>query len=246
MPAVSYLEPAVYQDAHPAQSDPLDEQHFIVDTMNRLQTSNDWKDTAVVIAYDDSDGWYDHQMSPIVNNSQSPQDTLTGDGSFDALAGSLNRLFDYQHPHRSRCSSTRSPANRATSTADPSEHNGPPPPPGAGPPAVRRPTAPRPTSADAGQPMSQSPMRPLTPAGPSGLQPQVQSAARYAAASTCAGGTCWRSDVPGSKTSDMTIDDMTAGIDEPGMGSLAGPVCAAAVILPCGHGSRPPRRWPVR
>jgi hypothetical protein len=36
MPAVSYLKPAVFQDAHPAQSDPLDEQHFIVDALNRL------------------------------------------------------------------------------------------------------------------------------------------------------------------------------------------------------------------
>ncbi|MGH3535505.1 MAG: alkaline phosphatase family protein, partial [Pseudonocardiaceae bacterium] len=28
-----------------------------------------WHFTAVVIAYDDSDGWYDHQPSPIVNPS---------------------------------------------------------------------------------------------------------------------------------------------------------------------------------
>jgi phospholipase C len=28
-----------------------------------------WNDTAIVIMYDDSDGWYDHQMSPIVNPS---------------------------------------------------------------------------------------------------------------------------------------------------------------------------------
>ncbi|MGH3427227.1 MAG: alkaline phosphatase family protein, partial [Mycobacteriales bacterium] len=35
---------------------------------------------AVVIAYDDSDGWYDHQPSPIVNPSQSPQDALSAPG----------------------------------------------------------------------------------------------------------------------------------------------------------------------
>jgi phospholipase C len=93
MPAVSYLKPPVYQDAHAAESDPLDEQHFIVDTVNRLQKSKDWKDTAVVIAYDDSDGWYDHQMSPIVNNSQSSQDALTGDG----LCGARTPLAGYQN-----------------------------------------------------------------------------------------------------------------------------------------------------
>jgi phospholipase C len=93
MPSVSYLKPAVYQDAHPAQSSPLDEQHFIVDTMNRLQKSKDWKDTAVILAYDDSDGWYDHQMSPIVNSSQSSMDDLTGDG----LCGARTPLAGYQN-----------------------------------------------------------------------------------------------------------------------------------------------------
>jgi phospholipase C len=35
----------------------------------------------VVIAYDDSDGWYDHQMSPIVNQSREANDALTGPGA---------------------------------------------------------------------------------------------------------------------------------------------------------------------
>jgi len=34
---------------------------------------------AVLIAYDDSDGWYDHVMPPIVNQSNDPaQDALLG------------------------------------------------------------------------------------------------------------------------------------------------------------------------
>jgi phospholipase C len=35
----------------------------------------------VIIAYDDSDGWYDHQMSPIVNPSAAPADQLNGAGA---------------------------------------------------------------------------------------------------------------------------------------------------------------------
>jgi phospholipase C len=31
----------------------------------------------VVIAYDDSDGWYDHQIAPVVNQSSTSQDALT-------------------------------------------------------------------------------------------------------------------------------------------------------------------------
>ncbi|HEY2723294.1 MAG TPA: alkaline phosphatase family protein [Pseudonocardiaceae bacterium] len=80
LPAVSFLKAAKYQDGHAGYSDPLDEQHFLVDTLNTLQRSKDWNSTAVVIAYDDSDGWYDHQPSPIVNPSQSSVDALTSPG----------------------------------------------------------------------------------------------------------------------------------------------------------------------
>ena len=34
----------------------------------------------MVIAYDDSDGWYDHQMGPIFNQSSSAMDALTAPG----------------------------------------------------------------------------------------------------------------------------------------------------------------------
>ena len=61
-PAVSFLKAPGYQDGHAGYSDPLDEQTFVVDMINFLQQQPDWKHTAVVIAYDDSDGWYDHQM----------------------------------------------------------------------------------------------------------------------------------------------------------------------------------------
>jgi phospholipase C len=81
LPAVTFLKAAKYQDGHAGYSDPLDEQHFLVRTLNALQASKQWRSTAVIIAYDDSDGWYDHQMSPILNPSQSAQDALSGTGS---------------------------------------------------------------------------------------------------------------------------------------------------------------------
>jgi phospholipase C len=91
-PAVSFLKAIGIQDGHAGYSDPLDEQTFVVNIINFLQSqSGDWEHTAVVIAYDDSDGWYDHQMSPIVNQSTDPNDALTGAGSCGngatALAG---------------------------------------------------------------------------------------------------------------------------------------------------------------
>src|SRR5262249_15766925 len=62
LPAVSFLKAAAYQDGHAAYSDPLDEQTFLVNTINHLEQLPEWKSTAVIIAYDDSDGWYDHVM----------------------------------------------------------------------------------------------------------------------------------------------------------------------------------------
>ena len=81
LPSVSFLKAAGYQDGHAGYSDPLDEQTFLVNTINRLEQMPQWKNTAVIIAYDDSDGWYDHQMSPIVNHSATADDALAGPGS---------------------------------------------------------------------------------------------------------------------------------------------------------------------
>jgi len=160
MPAVSFLKAPAYEDGHAGYSDPLDEQRFLVDTINRLESLPYWSHTAIIIAYDDSDGWYDHVMGPIVNQSSDPAyDALTdpgqcgtaqpgayqdrcghgprlpllvispyarqnfvdhtitdqssilrfiednwnlgriGNDSFDALAGSLNNLFDFSGGH---------------------------------------------------------------------------------------------------------------------------------------------------
>jgi phospholipase C len=78
LPAVTYLKAKAAFDAHPGYSDPLDEQTFVVNTINAIQASKFWKDTAIIIAYDDSDGWYDHVMDPLVNQSQATDDALTG------------------------------------------------------------------------------------------------------------------------------------------------------------------------
>lgn len=79
-PAVSFLKAPGYQDGHAGYSDPLDEQAFVVKVINFLQMQPSWRNTAVVIAYDDSDGWYDHQPGPIVNASRGSADALDGDG----------------------------------------------------------------------------------------------------------------------------------------------------------------------
>ncbi|HXX92087.1 MAG TPA: alkaline phosphatase family protein, partial [Planctomycetota bacterium] len=81
LPAVSYLKPPGYQDGHAGYSDPLNEQTFLVQTINALQDLPEWESMAIIITWDDSDGWYDHQMGPIVKQSHSVADALLGPGN---------------------------------------------------------------------------------------------------------------------------------------------------------------------
>jgi phospholipase C len=79
MPAVSFVKPPHILNGHPADSTPLAEQGFLVDTINRLQESRYWREMAIIITWDDSDGWYDHVMPPIVSHSNDPaNDALLG------------------------------------------------------------------------------------------------------------------------------------------------------------------------
>ncbi len=97
LPAVSFLKAPGYQDGHAGYSDPYDEQQFIVSTINALEHTPDWSSTAVVISYDDSDGYYDHVYSGIHNASDTsavatppgPQDFLTGTG----LCGEVSAML---------------------------------------------------------------------------------------------------------------------------------------------------------
>lgn len=80
IPAVSFIKPSEYQDGHPKYSDQLSLQTFLVKTINKLQQLPEWKKMAIIIAWDDSGGWYDHAMPPIINQSHTPADALLGSG----------------------------------------------------------------------------------------------------------------------------------------------------------------------
>jgi phospholipase C len=77
-PAVSFLKAPAFQDGHAGYSDPLDEQAFVTKVVNFLQEQREWHDTAVIVAWDDSDGWYDHAFA-----------TPTS-ASFDSVSDQLN------------------------------------------------------------------------------------------------------------------------------------------------------------
>ena len=98
MPAVSFLKAPSYQQGHAGYSGPLLEQSFLVDTINRIQKLPEWNSTAVIITYDDSDGWYDHVMPPLVSTSSDPV--------FDALFGQQDLCGNTPHTaavYQDRC-----------------------------------------------------------------------------------------------------------------------------------------------
>jgi phospholipase C len=81
-PAVSFIKMASFQDDHPGNSNPLDAQTGLVNLINFLQQQPDWDSTAVILAYDDSDGWYDHAfIAPTTQGSFSVDDFLNGAGN---------------------------------------------------------------------------------------------------------------------------------------------------------------------
>jgi phospholipase C len=70
-----------YQDAHAGNSDPLSEQVGNVELINFLQQQPDWDSTAVIITYDDSDGFYDHAYAaPTTASYDASADQLNGPG----------------------------------------------------------------------------------------------------------------------------------------------------------------------
>jgi phospholipase C len=80
-PSVSFIKADAFQDGHAGYSDPLDEQAAIVKLVNFLEQQPDWKNTAIIITWDDSDGWYDHAFGKTTNPSfDSRADQLDGSG----------------------------------------------------------------------------------------------------------------------------------------------------------------------
>ena len=89
LPSVTFLKAPKFQNAHPGNSDPLDEQVYVVSVINALQQTSFWESTAVIIAYDDSDGWYDHANHVINPSFNSNVDALEGTGKCQPLPGTF-------------------------------------------------------------------------------------------------------------------------------------------------------------
>jgi phospholipase C len=76
IPAVSDLKAVRAEDGRAHNSSPLDEQRFLVETINRLERTSEWDSTAVAILWDHSDGW---SRGPPVPRSSDGRARLTSE-----------------------------------------------------------------------------------------------------------------------------------------------------------------------
>ena len=77
LPAISWVKAPQLEDGHPGYSGPALEDAFVGDLVTRLKASAYWKDTALVIAFDETGGWWDHVAPPDLGG---PFATWTNDG----------------------------------------------------------------------------------------------------------------------------------------------------------------------
>jgi len=64
LPAVSWVKAPTASDAHPGYSNPVSDDLFVGDLVQRLRSSAYWKDTALIVAFDETGGWWDHVAPP--------------------------------------------------------------------------------------------------------------------------------------------------------------------------------------
>lgn len=101
LPAVSFVKAPYAYNGHPGNSDPVSEQYWITQVVNQVMQSPNWATTAIIIAYDDSDGWYDHVMGPIVSPSNV---TISGQSAaYDNIGGVGNCGSPVAGAQQARC-----------------------------------------------------------------------------------------------------------------------------------------------
>jgi phospholipase C len=72
LPPVSYVVPQMCTSDHPrSQSfDPIAGPHWVASITNAIGASSYWKDTLILVTWDDWGGWYDHVTPPVQNADQ--------------------------------------------------------------------------------------------------------------------------------------------------------------------------------
>jgi phospholipase C len=112
LPAVSFVKAPAAYNGHPGNSDPITEQYWVTQIVNQIMQSPAWATTAIIIAYDDSDGWYDHVTGPVISPSNvsnaspgvvSATGNTASSSSYDNYAGVGNCGTPVSGAQQARC-----------------------------------------------------------------------------------------------------------------------------------------------
>jgi len=87
LPQISWVKAPTFMDAHPGYSTPIADDAFIGDVVGRVQASKYWKHAAIIVAFDETGGWWDHASPPV-----------PADPHFAPLVGGYPNLSGCQYP----------------------------------------------------------------------------------------------------------------------------------------------------
>ena len=65
LPAVSFVKPIGAQNEHPGYTDLLTGERHAVELVNAVRNGPNWKDSAIIITYDENGGFWDHVAPPV-------------------------------------------------------------------------------------------------------------------------------------------------------------------------------------
>lgn len=68
LPAVSWIVPNRKESGHPGVSTNADSESYVVSLINAIESSSAWNSTAILLAWDDWGGQYDHVVPPTVDS----------------------------------------------------------------------------------------------------------------------------------------------------------------------------------
>jgi phospholipase C len=64
LPAVSFVKPIGENNEHPGYTDVITGENHTIDLINAVKNGPNWKDTAIIITYDEHGGFWDHVAPP--------------------------------------------------------------------------------------------------------------------------------------------------------------------------------------
>jgi phospholipase C len=70
VPSVLWIQPDGQQDMHPGGGNVMDGIEFLSNVVTDVQNSSIWPNTAIIVLWDESGGWYDHVAPPQLANTE--------------------------------------------------------------------------------------------------------------------------------------------------------------------------------